>query len=271
MSYEKRTILLIVEAYPEVSKRYGNTVCTAGVLEDTNELVRIYPISYNTFQRKKLGKFIRISALIKRNTEEKLKRKESYKINEASIKIIDKSLKNTRIKGVWEKRKKIIEKFLTPSVEILENKYYQDKTSIGIIKPILQTIKFQTKRPIEEIDIKVSNKVQEDLFGVKFKQPDRIEKAFFYHFKCFGENCKYHDKICTDWELYQSFRKWRKKYITPDELEKKLKEKYEDWMKSRDLFFILGTHSQFPTWFIIGLFYPPKPGGKDLFDFIKKR
>ena len=64
---------------------------------------------------------------------------------------------------------------------------------------------------------------------------------------------------CEDWELFESYRRWGKKYAKKDMLWDKLKERFLKWMiQKRDLHFILGTHSQYPTWFIIGLYYPPK-------------
>ena len=49
MGWEKREILLIAKTYPSRSKKYGNTVCTAGILEDTNEWVRLYPIRWERY------------------------------------------------------------------------------------------------------------------------------------------------------------------------------------------------------------------------------
>ena len=73
--------------------------------------------------------------------------------------------------------------------------------------------------------------------------------------------------ICEDWELFEAFRNWKKKYTTPTELEKKLKDKFDTNMKKRDLYFIVGTTSQFGTWVIIGLYYPPKNKNKSILEF----
>ena len=39
-------ILIIVKTYPEISRKYTETVCTAGVLADSKTLVRLYPIRF---------------------------------------------------------------------------------------------------------------------------------------------------------------------------------------------------------------------------------
>jgi hypothetical protein len=64
---------------------------------------------------------------------------------------------------------------------------------------------------------------------------------------------------CEDWELFESYRSWGKCYGEPDVLWKKLKGKFYSWMlEKRDLYFVMGMYSQYPTWFIIGIYYPPK-------------
>jgi len=41
-----KDILILVKTYPEISRKYTETVCSAGVLADTKKLVRLYPIRY---------------------------------------------------------------------------------------------------------------------------------------------------------------------------------------------------------------------------------
>jgi hypothetical protein len=64
---------------------------------------------------------------------------------------------------------------------------------------------------------------------------------------------------CEDWELFASFHNWRANYGSFDDLWQKLYEKYFLYLSGkRDLHFYVGTHSQYPVWMIIGLYYPPK-------------
>jgi len=269
LSWKEREILLAVKTYPERSKKYGNTVCTAGILIDSIEWVRIYPINFNSYKAKALKRFVQFKAQIKKNTKEMLKRKESYNIRDSTIEVTKTNLVDPSIKGVWDKRRRILEKTLSNSIESLEASGKETRTSLGIIKPKLNTIKFKLKKPIEEIEVDIAKDIQLNLYGKKLQKVDKIENIFYYSFKCCGNDCSGHKMICTDWELLQSFRKWKNKYNDPRILEQKLKEKYEDWMKNRDLHFILGTHNRFGTWFIIGLFYPPKRMDRAINDFIK--
>lgn len=258
ISWEKRDILLVVKTYPARSKKYGDIACTAGILEDTNEWIRIYPIDWLEFAKKGLKKFVRIKGEIKKDTSDYLYRKESHKIRKSSIKVIDDTLTKTRRKGVWNERKKILLNVLTDSLKTLNEDYKVDKTSLGMIKPNEKQLKFYTVKPIDEIEINVEESTQYTILGEKLKKVDEIEKAFKYKFKCGNGNCKGHDMICEDWELLQAFRNFKSKYGVKGS-EKHLKFKFEEWMlDKRDLHFILGMHWRYPKFMIIGLFYPPK-------------
>ncbi|MEJ2248157.1 MAG: hypothetical protein P8Y70_01270 [Candidatus Lokiarchaeota archaeon] len=268
MSWEEREILLVVKTYPERSKKYGNTVCTAGILEDTDEWVRIYPINFNVYNRLNLEKFIRIRAKIKKDDKDYLQRKESHKIDQDSVKVIDNSLIDPNKKGIWQERKRILKKVLAPSLEELWSKFEEDRTSLGFIRPKGNSIDFILSKPVEEIEIDIMKKIQLNLFGQKLKKVDKIEKAFSYKFNCKGAECNGHKMICEDWELLEAFRKWRKIYSTPEELEEKLRNKFlTEMITQRDLYFFVGTHWKFPKWLIIGLFYPPKEKDQKITNF----
>ncbi len=64
--------------------------------------------------------------------------------------------------------------------------------------------------------------------------------------------------MCEDWELLESWRDWKSKYKTTELLWQKIKQKYFEWMKTRNLHFIIGTESRFNKFLIIGVYYPPK-------------
>ena len=71
---------------------------------------------------------------------------------------------------------------------------------------------------------------------------------------------------CTDWEMGESYRRWRKEYGAA--WEGKFREKYEDQMINKfDTHFYVGTvHKNPGSWIIVGLFYPPHRTTRDLFE-----
>ena len=75
--------------------------------------------------------------------------------------------------------------------------------------------------------------------------------------------------LIIDWELNELARNIMQKDKDPDVIKEKIKNKLFDYMKTRDLYFFMGTHFRFGTWIIIGIFYPPQPEKsvqKTLFD-----
>jgi hypothetical protein len=47
----KRTIRILVKAFPQPSTKHEETVCCAGVTEDTGELLRLFPIRYRRLNK----------------------------------------------------------------------------------------------------------------------------------------------------------------------------------------------------------------------------
>ncbi len=38
-----------------------------------------------------------------------------------------------------------------------------------------------------------------------------------------------------------------------------MRQKMFDWMKNRDLFFMMGTHHRWHNWLVVSVLYPEKP------------
>ena len=257
MSWEKKRVLVTVKAYPEKSKKYGPVVCVMGLTEE-GEWIRLYPITMDVFSGKdKLRKYDWIEVECKK-ADEKLNRKESYKIRNGSLKIIDRSLSTGKVRGKvnWHGRNELILKHVSPSLEFLKDKFDEDRTSLGLIKPV-EVIDFIRKGKLQ---IYQDNKVfQQSLFGTGMPVVEEIPHLFSYRFRCSGcVEKKEHNIQCEDWELFESYRSWGQRYQDVNVLWEKLYQKYYTDMLDKDLYFYVGTFSQYPTWLIIGLYYPPK-------------
>lgn len=88
------------------------------------------------------------------------------------------------------------------------------------------------------------------------KELEKIPFSFSYEFRCDDRACNSHKMICTDWEMGESYRKWKAEY--GDQWEGKFRQRYESEMISKyDTHFYVGTVHRYPgTWIIVGLFYP---------------
>ena len=74
----KEKILILVKTYPNLSKKYKETVCVAGIT-DFGEWRRLYPIPFRKLPfDMRFKKFNWIEAETSKNNKEKLKRKESF-------------------------------------------------------------------------------------------------------------------------------------------------------------------------------------------------
>jgi hypothetical protein len=66
----RERILIVVKTYPTLSRKYGETVCTAGVRED-GTWVRLYPVPFRRLNEKeKYSKFDWVECRIDRNTSD---------------------------------------------------------------------------------------------------------------------------------------------------------------------------------------------------------
>ena len=103
MTQETKQVLITVKAYPNPSRKYGETVCVAGVDISTHKWIRLYPIPYRDLDNeKKFAKYSLIEVKVRKAMDDT--RPESYKVDADSIKI----LYQLDSKNNWGKRKPLI-------------------------------------------------------------------------------------------------------------------------------------------------------------------
>lgn len=85
---EKQRILITAKTYPTLSRKYGETVCTAGVRED-GSWVRMYPVPFRRLEEaEKTKKFDWVACRLVRNTSDP--RPETYRpVDEAELRPVD--------------------------------------------------------------------------------------------------------------------------------------------------------------------------------------
>ena len=116
MKLETKTVLITVKAYPNPSRRYGETVCCAGVDMTTRRWIRLYPIPFRDLdQSQKFRKYNIIKLKCQRANDSRI---ESYKVDSDTIEIMD----HLDTKEKWLKRKQIVLPLASPSYcQILED------------------------------------------------------------------------------------------------------------------------------------------------------
>jgi hypothetical protein len=259
--WETKRILITVRTYPVPAQKNIEVSCTAGVTKE-GEWIRLFPVPYRWMNfDQRFVKYQWIDVDVIKATQDQ--RPESYKINVDTIKIGE----QVSTVDSWRARKDVVGPLIKKSMcQIRKERDANGSPTLGLFKPR------EIKRLIIEPDD--SEWTQQQLINLDQtmlfqKGPtEKLEKLphkFSYKFLCDDPDCKGHTMSCTDWEMGQSYREWRDEY--QEEWEAAFRQTYEDKMMKRDTHFYVGTIHKRPTnWIIVGLYYPPYPMVRDLFD-----
>jgi hypothetical protein len=256
LDFQPKRVFVTVKAYPNPSYNYGETVCCAGVDMDTGYWVRLYPIPYRDLENdQRFKKYSLIEANCAKATDDL--RPESFRIQPDSIKIIEQI--DTRRDG-WDRRKAIIQRLTVKSMCTVLQEEELQKTSLALIKP--DDVSFLIKkRPITDSAKREKAYAHPGLFDKPKEPVEEIPFQFYYQFKCISEpDCAGHTLSIIDWEIHQSYRKWRGIYRDERELLSKIKQRWMMMVDSttREVFFYVGNLHRFQDIFtVLGVFYPP--------------
>lgn len=270
----KEEVLILVKTYPTFSRTYFELVCTAGINKQ-GHWRRIYPIPFRELNEiEKYKKYQWVEIDIERNNSDP--RPESYKLKQGSfIRILSESLGTD---DDWQLRKEALAE--TPIYTCLEDIIYkanqENSLSLCQFKPgeILELKIEDTER---EWDQDILNQIKaENTQGYLFEDMEheislvtKLPYKFSYRFK--DEKGRESSLMIEDWEIGQLYWNCLKRADGNEkEACRRVKEKYEGFIKNNNLTLFLGTTRQFHGWannpfIIIGLFYPPKTKQKKLF------
>ncbi len=265
-------ILITVKAYPAISRKYNETVCTAGITKE-GKWIRIYPIPFRQLDyNRQFRKYEWIELDLDRNQSDF--RSESYRPHDLFLKdIVSHGI--IRPDGdTWEERRSFILKNVYTDLEqlIKEAKDRNICTSLAVFKPtkIIDFVYEETEREWskEKLDYLKSKKLQLNLFDnekeediSEFEVVNKLPYKFSFIFEDIkGKSSKL---MIEDWETGMLFWNSLGKH-KGDELKACEDVKYKyfyDFAKTKDYYFFLGTtklhHFVAPNPFvIIGDFRP---------------
>ncbi|HEX42145.1 MAG TPA: hypothetical protein ENN81_08805 [Phycisphaerales bacterium] len=256
MAVQEREVLITVKAYPTPSRRYGETVCCAGIDVKTREWIRLYPIPFRDLDESK--KFAKYTVLRVRCEKAKRdQRAESYKVDTDSIEIV--RVLDTRKNGWRDREKIVVPTVLADSCAITA--CLREGRSLATVKPSRVSFSWE-KAPLEKQAQREACYAQLSFFDRVKKSIEQIPFRFYYFFTCAqAADCTGHKLPIVDWELGQSYRSWRHSYRDEATLLQKIRERWLVRMCSPDgnVFFYLGNMQRFQHQFmVLGVFYPPK-------------
>lgn len=240
-----RRIRVLVKAFPQPSTKYEETVCCAGVCEDTGELLRLFPIRYR--QLDEANRFDRYDLVEMTVTKASDPRPESFRVDEGSIRLIErgKALSDPQKVKLWQP-------FIAPSLTALEADNKATGRSLGIIRPDPESLVFKAK-PVAEADEdeqEVTNLVyqQASLLEDPLTPLAKPEFQFGYSFNSGGHQ---HWRTIQDWEVQAAYLAYLRRYRTKEKALEMMTQAYGQNMPTRNLHFIMGTMMKRPWQFIL--------------------
>jgi len=254
-SYQNKRVLVTVKTYPLPSKKAIEVSCTAGITED-NKWIRLFPLPFRHLEyERRFKKYQWIEVKVIKATSDP--RPESYKVDLDSIKPIGKPLPTY---NNWQIRKEKVLPLAADSLCHLQKTREDTGVTLGIFKPrCINELIIEPEETTSWTPSEIEKLSQQYMFDKFYVEPvEKIPFKFKYRFFCNDSKCGGHILSVTDWEIGESYRKWRKDY--GENWESYFRQKYEyDVIYCFDTYFYVGTVRAYPdVWIIVGLFYPHK-------------
>jgi hypothetical protein len=268
----KQRILITVKTYPTLSRKYGETVCTAGVRED-GSWVRIYPVPFRRLgEEEQYSKFDWLECRLVRNPSDP--RPETFRpVDEHELHPVA----HVDTADNWRERRRILLKTarVYDRLDDLIAGAKANQISLAVFRPtrILDFFWEADDRQWDPDKVRQMREAtkQYDLFADNtwretFKVIDKLPYSFSYKFE--DATGRQSELQVLDWEAGALY--WNCLRSAEGDEPKalaKVRQKYFDEFLQKDLHFFLGTTQQFHfvapnPWVIIGVF--PIPHQKQL-------
>lgn len=254
--HQKRRVRILVKAFPQPSTKHEETVCCAGVTEDGEQLLRLYPIRYRRLPKEdQFDRYDLVEMTMTKASSDA--RPESYRVDEGSIHVVQRE-------GISDEAKvKLWLPFIAPSIGVLIEESKARGRSLGIIKPQPESLRFLIKEAKDSSldDQEVASLVfnQASLLEDPLKPLEKPRYGFYYQFNCADPSrctCTNnpHTHQIHDWEVQATYIHYKRRYKTEEETLAKMIQAYQDSIPTRNLHFIMGTMAAHPrTFIVIGL------------------
>ena len=264
---EKQRILITVKTYPTLSRKYGETVCTAGVRED-GSWVRIYPVPFRRLnEEEQYKKFDWVECRLVRSRSDP--RPESFRpVDEAELQPVG----HIDTTDNWRERRRILLETarVYDRLDELIAGAKSNQISLAVFKPT-RIVDFVWEPEDGEWDPKKLEEMREAtnqlaLFSEgawrkTFEVIPKLPYSFSYRFE--DAVGKESELQVLDWEAGALY--WNCLRSADGEERRalaKVRQKYLDEFLTKNLHFFLGTTQQYHfvgpnPWVIIGVFPIP--------------
>lgn len=272
---EKQRVLITVKTYPTLSRKYGETVCTAGLRED-GTWIRMYPVPFRRLEEiEQYRKFDWVECALQRNSADP--RPETFRpVQQSELQPVG----HLDTAHSWRDRRQVVLKtaIVYDRLDALIAGAKANEMSLAVFKPT-RVIDFSWEEEEREWDAAKVQEMREltnqlDLFADNtwrdtFKIIPKLPYSFSYKFEDAAGRIS--ELQVLDWEAGALY--WNcLASAEGNEVEAlaKVRQKYFDAFLRTDLHFFLGTTQQFHfvapnPWVIIGVFPAPYETQPDLF------
>ena len=262
----KERVLITVKTYPTLSKKYGETVCTAGVRPD-GSWIRIYPVPFRRLdEEEQYKKFDWIETEFIRGTTD-FRPETRHPADIAKMVPIG----HVGTDDSWRTRRELIlnKAKVYDKLEPLLVGAKENRLSLAVFKPakIRDFIWEDDERdwkPEKVAQMREQSKqtqmFAEDSWRETFKLIPKLPYAFSYQIE--DADGRKSTMQVLDWECGQLYWNCLRRHQDESVALEKVRSKYLDEFGKRDLHFFLGTTQQFHgfapnPWVVVGVFAPP--------------
>ncbi|WP_406839238.1 hypothetical protein ACICHK_29625 [Streptomyces sp. AHU1] len=253
-AWERARILITVKTYPELSTKYRETSCVAGIRLDRGapEHIRLFPVPFRLLEEgSQFAKYAIVEVDVRRHPQDH--RPESLRPNLDTLKVIDR----IGTSDGWRGRYSILRPLIAPSLCAIKRDQEEHGTSLGLFRPAdTVDLRFEPAEPWPASKAALAD--QMDLLDQDLRQLEWVPLEFRYRFHCDDSDCTGHDMALRDWEAGESYRKYRRQYGQQG-VEEKLRERWLTRMFTPDraVHCFVGNLAKRPrTFMLLGLFYP---------------
>lgn len=274
----RERILITVKTYPTLSRKHGETVCTAGVRED-GSWIRLYPVPFRRLnEEQQYSKFDWVELDVRKGTSDP--RPETHHPTDAKeIHAVDR----IGTKDGWKARRKALKAVrVHHQLKPLLDGAKLNQLSLAMFKPAKVTdfVWEECERDWDTAKVEAmrDKASQGELFAEEqwrqtFQLMPKLPYNFSYRFE--DVDGRKSELQVLDWEVGQLFQNCLRDANGNESVAlAKVKQKYWDVFQKTDLHFFLGTMQQFHgfspnPWVIIGVLPMPYPPPVEQMEFFE--
>lgn len=231
---------ILVKAFPQHSEKYEETVCCAGVTEDSR-LIRLYPITYRRLAKEnQFNRYDLVEALLTKASNDVWA--ESYRVDHDSIRVVERGHKLTD-----EAKVRLWQPHMIASLADLQELHRTNGRSLGIIRPDPGSLKFSW-RDAEQDEQEDTRGIQASLFDAPLRPLKPSEFTFFYYHTSGGEE---HTQSIQAWEVQATHLAYQRQYGSREKALEIMAQEYGTNIPTRNLHFIMGNMAKRQWQFIV--------------------